>query len=99
MAKEEVKKEIKKIQKEEAQSMTAAESRAYRASLHKPEERELSEQEKREEFRKFWALEKAFYGKAKDNEPILWIHLKSIGKHDPKDFAEGLKHFGLKKVK
>lgn len=83
-----------------AKEMTLEEAKAYRASLNKPKEKVLSEQAKREEFRLFWAREKAKYGKVKekDLEGILWLHLKAAKLDSPEQFEEGLKHFGLKKV-
>lgn len=82
-----------------SEQMTLEEARAYRASLHKPNIKALSESEKREQFRLFWAQEKSKYGKSKDLEQILWVHLKSAKFDEPSKFEEGLKHFGLKKVK
>lgn len=89
-----------KIEKvEEAVEMTVEEARAHRVSLHKPEAIELSVEECREEFRKFWAQQKSKYGKSKDLEEILWLHLKAVEKAKPESFEAGLAHFGLKKVK
>jgi hypothetical protein len=82
-----------------SQDMTAEESRAYRASLYKPVKKILSSQEKREAFRLFWALQKAKYGKKKDLESILWLHLKSSKLDEPEQFEDGLRHFGLKKIR
>lgn len=82
-----------------SQEMTLEEAKAWRASLAKKEEKVLSAQEKREAFRVFWAVEKAKYGKGKDLEEILWVHLKAISKDKPEQFAEGLDHFGLKKIR
>lgn len=79
--------------------MSLEEARAYRASLHKPSMAPLSDQEKREKFRVFWASEKQKYGKSKDLEQILWVHLKAVKLDDPEKFEDGLKHFGLKKVR
>lgn len=79
--------------------MTSEEARSYRASLYKPTKKKLSEQQKRESFRLFWALEKAKYGKKKDLEGILWLHLKASKLDEPEQFENGLKHFGLKKIK
>lgn len=81
------------------EEMTVEEARAYRASLYKPEKPVLSEQEKRESFRVFWAAAKQKYGKSKNLEGILWEHLKAAKLNDPEKFEDGLKHFGLKKVK
>ena len=75
--------------------MSLEEAKAYRASLHKPQEVLLNEAEKREAFRKFWALNKSRYGKTKDIEPVLWVHLEASGFSDPSTFIEGLEHFGL----
>jgi hypothetical protein len=89
----EEKKEEKKVE------MTLEEAKAHRASLHKPAERVLQEYERREEFRVFWAKNRNQYGRQKDLEDVLWIHLKSAKLDDPKKFEEGLKHFGLKKIR
>jgi hypothetical protein len=94
-------KDQKSFQKQESvkRDMSMEESRAYRASLAKPKEKVLSDSQKREEFRKFWALNKRQYGKAKDLEPILWEHIKASKMDSPEKFEAGLAHFGLKKVK
>ena len=90
----------KEMQREEADTqMTPEEARAYRASLYKPAERVLHEHEKRELFRVFWAKNRTKYGKNKDLEEVLWIHLKSAKLDDPNKFEEGMKHFGLKKIR
>ena len=88
----------KQVQKKD-NDMSLAEARAYRLSMAKnPAPRYKSESERREEFRLHWAKEKAKYGKAKDIEDILWLHLKAIKMDKLEKFDEGLKHFGLKKV-
>lgn len=80
--------------------MSLEEARAYRASLHKPAEKKLSDAEKREQFRLFWAQEKQKYGKAaKELEQILWVHLKASKLDEPEQFEKGIAHFGLKKVR
>lgn len=94
---------MSKKNKEKGQSenkeMSLEEAKAYRASLYKPELKVLSEQEKREAFRLFWAQEKSKYGKKKELEEIIWLHLKSSKLDKPEDFEKGLSHFGLKKIK
>jgi hypothetical protein len=89
----------KDFKEQEGEEMTLAEAKAYRASLHKPEARKLSEAEKKDQFRLFWAQSRKKYGKPRELEPILWIHLKATGNAEPEKFEEGIKHFGLKKVK
>lgn len=79
------------------QEMSLEEARAYRASLYKPEEKKLSEEEKREKFKLFWTQSKKKYGSPKDLEHILWLHLKATGNNEPEKFEAGLLHFGLKK--
>lgn len=79
--------------------MSLEEAKALRASLYKPEAKELSEEEKREEFRLYWAREKYKYGKSKQLEEILWLHLKASKMDKPEQFESGLKHFGLKKIR
>jgi len=86
-------------EKEKEPEMTLEEAKALRASKHKPKNRVLSEGEKREEFRVFWAKERRTYGETKNLEEILWVHLKASKLSDPEQFENGLKHFGLKKVK
>lgn len=81
---------------QEEKKMSLEESRAFRASLYKPTEQVLSESEKREKFRIFWAEQKSKYGKTKDLEEILWVHLKASKLDDPSKFEQGLQHFGLK---
>jgi len=82
----------------ENQEMTLEEAKAYRASLHKPQEKTLSDQEKRELFRLFWAKSRRKYGKSRELEQILWIHMKATGFDVPEKFEAGIDHFGLKKI-
>jgi len=85
--------------KEIKEDMSLEEARAYRASLYKPKELELTPEEKREQFRVFWARSKKQYSsKTQDLEKILWLHLLSTGNDDPEKFEKGLQHFGLKKI-
>jgi len=79
--------------------MSLEEAKAYRASLYKEKDTVLSESDKREAFRKFWALNKSRYGKTKDIESVLWVHLEASGFSDPAKFLEGLEHFGLMRSK
>lgn len=82
-----------------SQDMTLEESKAFRASAYVPSQDAQTDQQKREAFRLFWAQEKYSYGKSKDLEEILWLHLSTIKKDSPEMFEEGLKHFGLSKIK
>jgi len=92
--------EKKKKKKQEKRSeMTLEEAKAYRASLHKEKARQLSDHEKREQFRLYWAQNKHKYGKAKDLEDILWVHIKAAKLDSPEQFENGLAHFGLKKIR
>ena len=79
--------------------MTADEARAFRASLYKPQVVKLTEKQKREQFRVFWAQSKRKYGKTKSLEEIKWLHLKSSKMDEPEKFEAGVAHFGLKKIK
>jgi hypothetical protein len=89
----------KKIQGEPGEEMTLEEAQAYRASLApSPAEQPMTIEEKREEFRKYWALNKAKFGQVKEIEPIIWTHLKAVQMDHPSQFEQGLKHFGLEKV-
>jgi hypothetical protein len=78
---------------------SAIEARARRAAAFKPAARALSESQKRESFRLFWTRNKKKYGKAKNLEGIIWLHLKSVKMDEPEKFEAGLSHFGLKKIK
>lgn len=89
----------KKDFRDEKQEMSLEEARAFRASLFKQEAPKLAEHEKREEFRKFWANNRNKYNKSKELEKVLWVHLQSAGFDEPSKFEEGLKNFGLKKVR
>jgi hypothetical protein len=77
--------------------MTLEESKAYRANLHKPVPKVLSEAQRREAFRIWWAGNKKKFGKSGKLELALWLHLKTIGMTEPKDFEAGIFNFGLKK--
>lgn len=77
--------------------LTVEEARKLRAANHAPAEKPLSNDEKREAFRVFWAQAKSTYRQAKELEQVLWLHLKAINKDHPKDFEAGLENFGLKK--
>lgn len=94
-------KEQKKQKRQDAPKaeMSMAEAKAYRASLNKSQPAELTEKQVREQFRIFWATEKAKYGKAKDLEEIVWLHLKASKLDAPEKFEAGLAHFGLKKIR
>jgi hypothetical protein len=81
------------------QEMTAEEAKAFRASLYRPEVVKLTEKQKREQFRLFWAKSKRKYGKTKNLEEIIWLHLKSSKMDEPEQFEVGIAHFGLKKIK
>lgn len=86
-------------EKASQKEMTLEQSKAYRASMYKPTAKILSEKEKRERFKLFWATEKTKYGKGRALEEILWLHLKTTKQDDPEKFEKGLAHFGLKKIK
>lgn len=89
----------KKELQEEMNEMTLEEAKQYRASLYKQPLKVLTEQEKRESFRLFWAKARRKYKQYNQSlEQILWIHLKSSGHDMPERFEEGISHFGLKKV-
>ena len=88
----------KKEQKQEVMEMSADEARALRAAKHNSLPKKVSELEKREAFRLFWAQEKYKYGREKDLEPVLWVHLKAIKMDSPENFNAGISNFGLKKI-
>jgi hypothetical protein len=92
-------KNFKKENQEDSPEMSIEEARAIRASLHKPAQPALTDEDKRDQFRVFWAQEKYKYGKSKDLEEILWLHLKAMKMDGPEKFEDGLAHFGLKKIR
>jgi len=83
----------------ENKEMTVEEAKAFRASLYKPAAKKLSDSEKRESFRLFWAQNRKKYGKSKDLEGIIWLHLKAAKMDEPEKFEAGIAHFGFKKTK
>jgi hypothetical protein len=109
MAKKEFKKELfseeSKVpkltlaKKDSRREMSLEEAKAYRASLYKPQKRALSEAERRQQFKLFWTQNRKKFGKKKELEPILWIHLQAAGYDQPEKFEDGIQHFGLKRVK
>jgi len=88
----------KKDQMQESEEMTGEEAKALRAAKYKALPKKASDLEKREAFRIFWAQEKYKYGREKDLEPILWVHLKAIKMDTPEQFKNGLANFGLKEI-
>ena len=52
-------KELKQEKKEKKSEMSLEEAKAYRASLYKEQPVKLSDQEKREKFRIYWAENKS----------------------------------------
>lgn len=83
----------------ESGEMTLEQARAYRASLYRPTPVVLSDEDKREHFRIFWASAKSKYGRPKELESAIWLHLKSAKMDSPEQFEAGLAHFGLKKIR
>lgn len=79
--------------------MTLEQSKAYRASLHVPTSKPMSEAQRREAFRVWWTSQKKKYGKSGKLELALWFHLKATGMDQPDKFEAGIQNFGLKKVK
>lgn len=86
----------REINKEE---MSLEEAKAYRASLYVAPKIVLSESARRDKFKLFWAQTRKQYGKPKDLESILWIHLKATGNDQPEKFESGIAHFGLKRIR
>lgn len=82
----------------ENKEMTLAESAAWRASLYKPEAPKLSDEEKKEAFRQYWATERSKYNQPRDLEQVLWLHAIATKKTDPSQFDEMIQHFGFKKI-
>jgi hypothetical protein len=110
MAKKEFKKEAPAAELEAAKAsrlmvvkkekeMTLDEAKAYRASQHKPQKAVLSEAARRQQFKLFWTQNRKKFGKSKDLEPILWIHLKATGNDQAEKFEDGMAHFGLKRIR
>lgn len=91
--------DIEEISSAKKIEMTLEEAKAFRASLYKPQPKVLSDAQKREAFRVWWAGNKKKYGQSKFLEYALWLHLKSIKMDDPENFEAGIFNFGFKKVK
>ena len=89
----------KKIPVSEQIEMSLEEAKAYRASLYKPQPKVLTDAQKREAFRIWWASQKRKYSKSRRIEQALWLHLKAIKMDDPENFEKGIFNFGLKKAK
>jgi hypothetical protein len=88
------------FQEEPRAEMSTEEAKAFRAALYvAPAAKPLTDTQKREQFRVFWAKAKRQYGKPKSLEQILWLHIKSAKLDSPEQFEAGMKSFGLKKVK
>ena len=81
------------------EEMSLEEAKAYRASLYTVPKVILSETDRRNKFKLFWAQARKQFGKPKDLESILWIHLKATGNDHPDNFENGIAHFGLKRVR
>lgn len=78
--------------------MSLEEAKAYRASLAKPFNKPLTEKQKREAFRMYWAQNKRKYGMTNKLESVLWLHLVATKNDEPSNFERGLDNFGIKKV-
>lgn len=91
------KEQSKEQTNKESGKMTLEEAKALRMSKAKKKELPLTLEQKREKFRTFWSQNRSKYGREKELEQVLWLHLKAINKIEPQDFEEGLAHFGLKK--
>jgi hypothetical protein len=100
MAKNDYKRKIEETVQivETVKEITVEEAKALRASKHAALPKKLSDLEKREEFRLFWAEAKSKYGRPKEMESVLWVHLKAINMDNKKDFEAGLENFGLKEI-
>lgn len=78
--------------------MSLDEARAYRASLAKDQPKKLTEKQKRNAFKIYWAQNKKKFGMTNKLEDVLWLHLTATGNDSPEKFEDGLKNFGIKKV-
>lgn len=57
---------------------------------------ENTEENSREEFRKFFVKIRSKLSLAQGMEGVLWTHFKSAGFDKKEKFKEGIKHFGYK---
>jgi hypothetical protein len=80
------------------QEMTLEEAKALRAARHVAVQKPLSQKQKREAFKVFWAQNKRKYGMTNKLENVLWLHLVATKNDEPTLFEAGLKNFGIKKV-
>ena len=81
-----------------APEMTLEEAQALRASRHVALEKPLTEKQKREAFKIYWAQNKRKYGMTNKLENVLWLHLVATKNDEPALFENGLKNFGIKKI-
>ena len=83
-------------------AMTAAEAKAWRASLNKPASANpaQTDAQTREAWRVYWAANKSKYANSasKGLEQFIWLHLKATKNNAPAKFAAGIANFGLKKL-
>jgi len=83
---------------EQNPDMSLEEAKAFRASLAKPQQKALSQKQKREAFKVYWTQNKKKYGMTGKLEHVLWLHLVATENDEPANFEAGLKNFGIKKV-
>jgi len=93
MPKKQIEAEIKNVEE-----MTLEEAKALRASRHIEMVKPLTNKQKREAFRIYWAQNKKKYGMTNKLENVLWLHLVSTKNDSPELFENGLKNFGIKKI-
>ena len=86
----------KKLEIQEPE-MTLEEAKAFRAALVKTATKPLSQKQKREAFKVFWAQNKKKYGLTGKLEQVLWLHLVATKNDEPARFEQGLQHFGIVK--
>lgn len=88
----------KKQAQPQNEEMTLEEARALRAARHIAVTKPLSQKQKREAFKIYWAQNKRKYGMTNKLENVLWLHLVATKNDEPALFEAGLKNFGIKKV-
>lgn len=88
-----------KKQAQEDQEMSLEEAKAFRASLATTATKPMNAKQKRDAFKVFWTQNKKKYGMTGKLEHVLWLHLVATKNDSPESFENGLKNFGIKKVK
>jgi len=85
----------KKIESKNKSSASDAKKRR-KAAWDAKQAQAGTEENSREEFRKFFVKIRSKLDLGQDMEGVIWTHFKSAGFDKKEKFKEGIKHFGYK---